>query len=179
MKKKYPCADAARPTLASSASSSSCLGMRPSQVAVCTCPVLLVQPSIIPSQNTKRLSEWHFLQCTTPLPSFHFLLQLLRGPAVTVCFLLQLFWYLPLLSVRTCCYLSAWNMEADTNWCVLCCGSTGIGVNGTLWSLGWWGHEGGGLLDMTVWVHFHCKSYDQWWKLWFPGIMRGLWVVNK
>lgn len=38
--KKYPCAHSSHPTLASSASSSSCLGMRPSQVAVCTCLVL-------------------------------------------------------------------------------------------------------------------------------------------
>ena len=37
---------------------------------------------------------------STTLPSFHFLLQPFRGLAVTVCFLLQLFWFLPLLSAQ-------------------------------------------------------------------------------
>ncbi len=90
----------AHPTL------TSCLGMRPSQVTDLVLSSLFSHPS---SRHKKQdfLSGTSCSATLGPLPSLHVLLRLFRGLAVTVCFLLQLFWFLSLLSAQTCCFLSS------------------------------------------------------------------------
>lgn len=92
------------------------------------------------------------MQHPAPLPVLHFLLQPLRSLAVTACFLLQLFWFLPLLSAQTSRYLSIWN----TSWCLLCSSSTGIGA-GCTWSSSDWQESGG-----KVWYtwRYEMNSFD-------------------
>lgn len=92
------------------------------------------------------------MQHPAPLPVLHFLLQPFRSLAVTACFLLQLFWFLPLLSAQTSRYLSIWN----TSWCLLCSSSTGIGA-GCTWSSSDWQESGG-----KVWYtwRYEMNSFD-------------------
>lgn len=92
------------------------------------------------------------MQHPAPLPVLHFLLQPFRSLAVTACFLLQLFWFLPLLSAQTSRYLSIWN----TSRCLLCSSSTGIGA-GCTWSSSDWQESGG-----KVWYtwRYEMNSFD-------------------
>lgn len=66
-------------------------------------PAILVQPSIIPSRNTRPFL-WRALRVQRPAPSHLsiFLSSSSGALTVKVCFLLQLLWFLPLLSAPTC-----------------------------------------------------------------------------
>lgn len=137
--------------------------------------VLLVQPSIIPSQNT-RLSLWHFLQCNTrPPPIFPFSPPALQGsgchsvfPVTTLLVPSSAVSPNPPLSIRP--KHGGWHKPASAlQW--FCCS---WGWAGTWSSLDAVGGGGGSLIDTVVRDHFHHTSHDLQWKHGLRVVIRWL-----